>query len=345
MTLEHLDVVISFVAIITGVSLLVTTLVQMASALFGLRGTNLRWGITTLLKQADPGLAPHAEAIAERTLLHPVISDSLMSGKESHLFKRWKLASAVRKDELIQILHDLPKQADASAGAWSAALAKSLDQLDPAAAERLLALASVIKQVLPDDTAKADEIISQLTRSAEQLTGKVDEWFNSVMDRVSQRFVTHTRIWTVVFSTLLAFALHLDAFRLLTQLSSDSELRARLVTSADALTKEAGAMQSAPTNEIALAGAAAVSQLTNAVGNFNSILNEKLKFQLMPDPYPQPFYNYWTPSWLHFWGIVVSAALLSLGAPFWFNTLKNLSNLRPVLAKKEQEESQADADE
>jgi hypothetical protein len=37
---------------------------------------------------------------------------------------------------------------------------------------------------------------------------------------------------------------------------------------------------------------------------------------------------------------VVSVALLSLGAPFWFNVLKNLSNLRPVLAKKQQEEAE-----
>jgi hypothetical protein len=29
---------------------------------------------------------------------------------------------------------------------------------------------------------------------------------------------------------------------------------------------------------------------------------------------------------------VVSACLLSLGAPFWFNALKTASNLRPVIA-------------
>ena len=59
------------------------------------------------------------------------------------------------------------------------------------------------------------------------------------MDRVSQRFALHTRLWTVFFSVLLAFALHLDAFRLLTQLSTDAELRARLVASADALVHKA----------------------------------------------------------------------------------------------------------
>jgi hypothetical protein len=44
---------------------------------------------------------------------------------------------------------------------------------------------------------------------------------------------------------------------------------------------------------------------------------------------------------MHLWGILASALLLSLGAPFWFNMLKTLSNLRPVLANKEQQETAA----
>jgi hypothetical protein len=35
-------------------------------------------------------------------------------------------------------------------------------------------------------------------------------------------------------------------------------------------------------------------------------------------------------------GIALSAMLLSLGAPFWYNALKDLVGLRPVLARKEQ---------
>ncbi|MBE2284431.1 MAG: hypothetical protein IAE77_13320 [Prosthecobacter sp.] len=35
----------------------------------------------------------------------------------------------------------------------------------------------------------------------------------------------------------------------------------------------------------------------------------------------------------HILGMLIFAALLSLGAPFWFNLLKNLSDLRPALAK------------
>ena len=35
---------------------------------------------------------------------------------------------------------------------------------------------------------------------------------------------------------------------------------------------------------------------------------------------------------LYIAGIIMSALLLSLGAPFWFNALRTLSSLRPILA-------------
>ena len=36
--------------------------------------------------------------------------------------------------------------------------------------------------------------------------------------------------------------------------------------------------------------------------------------------------------WAHFFGVLVTCAMLSLGAPFWFNLLKNLMSLRPAVA-------------
>lgn len=41
-------------------------------------------------------------------------------------------------------------------------------------------------------------------------------------------------------------------------------------------------------------------------------------------------------SWTTVPGITLSAMLLSLGAPFWYNALKDLVGLRPILARKEQ---------
>jgi hypothetical protein len=95
MTLEHLDTIISFVAILTGVSLLATILTQMVSSLLGLRGINLRWGIATLLEHADPKLGKYARDIAHEVLTHSVISDSMFADAESALVQNWQLASGI----------------------------------------------------------------------------------------------------------------------------------------------------------------------------------------------------------------------------------------------------------
>ncbi len=422
MTLEHLDTIIAFVVILAGVSLLVTVLTQSVSALLGLRGTNLCWGIETLLKELDPNLKAHAAMITREVLRHPLISDSTLSRFGSKLFNRWRLASVIRKDELIEILRLLARSSvEAGAGdrvdatvsgsapqrdgaregdaarrmpeSWQTALFNSLRRIDQKAAADLELAAGEIKKLFPDDPGRAEQIISQVMRSAEQLPGIINRWFDPVMDRVSQRFVTHTRIWTIIFSVLVAFALHLDALKLVTQLSTDAELRSQLVASANALTKKANDILAAPATgpsaeyvqamkrlikthptELAVLGEPSgfadlaggkewlltrlqtagiqdaekwqreyetlvpQAALLDAADNLRSIWKDKLIFQLIPDPYPTPWYSYWTPGWLHFWGILASAALLSVGAPFWFNTLKTLTSFRPVLAGKEQQE-------
>ncbi len=51
------------------------------------------------------------------------------------------------------------------------------------------------------------------------------------------------------------------------------------------------------------------------------------EFQLLPDEWPG-----WTPEKHELPGLLAAAMFLSLGAPFWFNTLKRAASLRPLLA-------------
>ena len=78
-----------------------------------------------------------------------------------------------------------------------------------------------------------------MVKGAALLPKNIDAWFGPVMDRVSQRFAVHTRLWTVVFSFMLVFAFHVDTFSIMAQLSSDAELRARVASGADALMSRA----------------------------------------------------------------------------------------------------------
>jgi hypothetical protein len=216
----------------------------------------------------------------------------------------------------------------------------------------------------------------------------LEEWFNSAQDRAQQWFTTHTRIITVIAAFIAAFLLQLDTFEVFHRISSDAELRAKLVAHADSLRKEGEivlksdlgdqtthqailtdlknrksefgtALDATPhfttLSELQkwlterLAGnknadeiAATYIQLFlqkrygSAADSFKEVNSEfqKSGFDLLPNPYPSLLSGKWSWPRRHLLGILVSAALLSLGAPFWFNTLKSLTNLRPKLAEE-----------
>lgn len=328
--LQHLDTLIAFAVVMLGVSLLLTVLTQIVSAFLALRGTHLEWGIKTLLSEAAPALRAQADEITQRVLHHPLISDSSASKRRVgrwawmhwlpprwNLFHRWKLANAIRRDELIDLLHHLADAPAAQPGQpvpeWQAALQNA-----------------------------------NLT----QVKFQIEQWFDTTMDRVSQRFAMHSRVFTVVLAGGVAFALHLDAFDLLHRLSTDGELRRNLL-------EQAGAISTIATNLSARAGtnsptglisAEAPAKLSNQIAELKQLATtlsnrfERAGLQLLPDsarhsrlcfmPGAKGF------SRKHLFGVLAAAALLSLGAPFWFNTLKTLTNLRPILATKVQKEAE-----
>jgi hypothetical protein len=281
---EHLDTVIAFVVAMLGVSLIVLIGTQSVSALLGYRGTNLKWGLIQLLKTADPKLDEQAEAIAQRILTHPLISDSNMARFARRFANvpllglflgRIHLASSIRLEELIGLLQKV------SAGS------------SPALGPRLVP--------------------------------EVQQWFDSAMDRVRQRFAMQMRIWTIVFSFLFVLVLHFDAIRLYKHLSSDPIARAELAASSQAMLNLAPQITQAPASPaIGDNAKAQAEQLTMQAKEVQKQLT-KADFPLSP----MPFLDF---SHDNLSGLLLAGILLSLGAPFWFNALKSLCSLRPVPA-------------
>jgi hypothetical protein len=56
---------------------------------------------------------------------------------------------------------------------------------------------------------------------------------------------------------------------------------------------------------------------------------DRSEFQLLPEKWTG-----WVPTQQELPGLLVTVAFLSLGAAFWYSTLKNVASLRPLLARK-----------
>lgn len=190
------------------------------------------------------------------------------------------------------------------------------------------------------------QAVVQIETKVNDLEEHIETWFNKTMDRVSERFKVHTRLWSVVFAVLAAFVLQLDVLDLYDKISTNAELRTELVASAQA-------MQQRAEEVFAEDGSSDVQTLINRADLIRADL-AKTQFKLIPEHSifsPESGYfhtpaddpgNY-NPVFLRWLGTFAMSALLSLGAPFWFNVLSQLTNLRSVLAGKEKQEQEAGA--
>lgn len=432
--LKNLDTVIAFATVMLLLSLLVTTLVQMAGAVLGLRGRNLLWGVKRLLVQIDGNLSAHAREISDRLLRHPSVTPSR------------RPAVAIRKEELVRLLTSLSepvwlpdpplrkkiraslaahvkcpvmrrwlvlpfawlfphpaRSLQLSSGAKEAIknlLAKTVPGATPEEIARVQGVAASLSDLLPSQAQAVQSVVNQVLAQTNQLAAETNAWFDTVMDRTSDRFKLHTRYITIFLAALFAVAFHIDSLAILRQLSSDDDLRTQLVqmsgkvlddgerllapegsqlatkalrklakdpsqpdvasavTSlcpggdidlcfADLTTRQEGRAVLAKLIEGQRAKALATyeeafttvakDRLTELGVSFESLQGylQQTRLQIIPSSIPP-----WNLSGrkrdiaLEILGVAMTALFLGLGAPFWYNALRRLSDLRPIVARR-----------
>ncbi|MEY2489894.1 MAG: hypothetical protein QOC70_1836 [Verrucomicrobiota bacterium] len=425
--LKQLDTLIGFAVVMLVVSLLITIVTQMVSSFLGLRGKNLADALRVMIFKIDPNVTPeNAQALVKHVLTHCAISDSAMSMLTTlsdripvlaRLRQRWKTASAIRPDELYDILKEmkngvvtnsginpppvLTQAATALQNTATEILGGLMATVDPKTAEAIDAVALRADKLIGTEIGQAKALIAHYANMTDACFVNLEKQFNSVQDRAQQWFTLHTRLITVVAAVVAAFVLQLDTIALLKRLSTDADMRARLVAVSGPIQQQADKVldnaQRAVIDQVmhqaAIAELAKTYKLPSDLGSHadfvsindakawlaNRLASEPKRDQivnsyegliasakldaylatiqklvstsgldLLPNPYPLQLSPGWTEgrrlphlfitdgkwSWpkRRLLGIVVSAALLSLGAPFWFNTLKSLTNLRPTLA-------------
>jgi hypothetical protein len=182
------------------------------------------------------------------------------------------------------------------------------------------ALALQLELAHPELTNAARARIAVLQQASSHFVAKIHLWFDQTIDRVSDRFTRHVRLVTFVAGLLLALIIQLDTAALVSRLFTDDALRNTLVTQAE----------SAPIDSnLHLSPAERQNVHDLATNNVVGV--------------PVSFHD-WVRRWslddpgMKLTGILLSSALLSLGAPFWYNALQNLIRLRSLLASKDDQQ-------
>jgi hypothetical protein len=154
----------------------------------------------------------------------------------------------------------------------------------------------------------------------------VEQWYDDAMERVSGWYRRRVQkvLWVLAF--VVAFTINADTLQIGKRLWADPATRTALANKAAAAT--------GPTGTTGATGSTGPTSKTQDPVTELRDLPVPLGWHLASarhDPQGFPFYDKWSTFWAllsKLIGLTLTAVALSLGAPFWFDTLSKLARLR-----------------
>jgi hypothetical protein len=343
--LEMLDVAIGFATVMLAVSLIIMSLTQGLASLLALRGARLRRGIEELIKQTLPSVVNQLEQarltpkqLSERVLQHPLVSDSATRKKG-----RWGMATAIKVEELLPVLDNVLSELGLNAvievekkrlGDWFDAFMARVSQwfvmntrwitvglAIPVAFGMHLDSVEVIKRIKTDTETRA----------------KLTAMSASLLDQSPEAVKYTENAYRVTLSELEKA----NAGQFVAQPNAETR---QLVSSKPEAVKWIGENAKDPSQVADLTrkfDTALEPKLTEAlnksIDRVKTLQSELGSAGISIYPGGDHTYRHWlNPFTSHFLGMTASVLFLSLGAPFWFNTLKNMTSLKSIVAQKEE---------
>jgi hypothetical protein len=363
--LKSVDILIGLTIVLLALSMAVTMITQSVTTVLNSRGRHLRRGLVDLLQQLDPALTETlSRSVATGILTHPLVSGSntpvaggspidavtSMIDRVRRSIGGPRLGNVVHREEFTKLLMAVAA-GDGSGQLESAAkdaLLKALKENGVDNPEQKLKdirqVALRLERSSPELSHMARQNLAILEAAESDLVAKIHNWFDQTMDRTSQRFTASTRAITFIGAFLVAFGLQVDTPALVNRLAADEKLREQFVTEAKALYADQKAMDEAAKQKAAEAAKdtaaqppttapapAATPDQEEMARKYRVFLatNGLITLPSAGQKWIEGFRN------VNLFGVLMTALLLSLGAPFWYSLLGRLLQLRSVLAVKD----------
>jgi hypothetical protein len=156
----------------------------------------------------------------------------------------------------------------------------------------------------------------------------LEKWFDDSMARVSGWYKRKSQIVTIAFAVVVAVGLNASALRIVERLEAEPAVRSAVVAQAENAAEGKKFESAGTTAEDSIK--AAGTESTKAIDKIEAL---KLPLFWAGENVPKG----WSEIGVAVVGWLLTAVAISLGAPFWFDTLGKFANLRMAGKKPELE--------
>ena len=341
--LELFDVAIAFAALMLAISLIIMSATQAVSSLLALRGARLRRGLEELIGQTVPSLKERANGLSRRILEHPLISDT-----STGLGGRWRWASTIKRVELLAVLDAVLKEDGVQEGieklagdelerleAWFESFMTRVSQWFVMNTRWItIAFAVVLTFGLHLDSVAVLKQLSEESETRAKLTAMAD----SLLDQSPEAMVTVESRYAEALKEVISGnaakfkdgTTEQSAPKIATRSQAADWIRANVKDAADSGTLVAAFSDAA--------NAKLSESLDRSIDRAKTLSAGLASSGISLPPGGHTWRDWFGLSSPHFWGMVASVLFLSLGAPFWFNVLKNMTSLKSAVARKDEQD-------
>ena len=291
-----LQVVISIFFVLLLLSLFATTIMELLAGALGLRGQNLKKALKNMLATTD----------IDEKILTAFHNNSLFKQLSYQFGKKHYPPSYLSSSSFQSILFDVILNGKDL----------NLDNLKAQIDE------------LPDDDLKnvLNQFLQEADMNLDTFRSKVQKWYNDIMDRASGWYKRYTQRILVVVGFFIAITFNADTLAIYERLENDPVALQQVVTMAEAYVgrqDSVASIKQAVEND---------PDFERALTNAQSLLKDELASVKSPLGLGWSSTDFATMSFtdwlLKLLGWTVTALAISLGAPFWFDLLKKIVNLR-----------------
>jgi hypothetical protein len=314
---DTIEVVIGLVFVYFVVSLLCSAVTEWIARAIAMRAKTLKEGIRKLL-----GNENMQQAIFKHPLVTGLSPNAGFAEKVATFWKNWRKGQAKGAAEPEE--GDKPGPSALPARTFSVVLLDTLTGEQEMSQQVFEGLGEKINQnkEISADTKKALTTLLKSARSGAEkwedalteFRSSVENWFDDAMDRVSGWYKRKTQFIILACALGICLLLNIDTFVIANSLYKDPTLRNSIVAAAETRVEQTVSTNQTPPD---------IEEIRQELQGLELPLGWAAE-PGVPNKIPVDFWG-WIIKLL---GIAVTALAVSLGAPFWFDLLSKIVNLR-----------------